>query len=39
MISTSVEKVHEAYEDVLTALSQGGLKSKLKTLEVTLVIR
>ncbi|MBA0573085.1 hypothetical protein Golob_000379, partial [Gossypium lobatum] len=34
MITTSVEKVHEAYEDVLTALSQGGLKPKLKTLEI-----
>ncbi|KAK8656366.1 hypothetical protein V6N13_098319 [Hibiscus sabdariffa] len=35
MITTSVDKVHEAYEDVLTALSQGELKSKLKTLEIT----
>ncbi|PPR94144.1 hypothetical protein GOBAR_AA26531 [Gossypium barbadense] len=34
MITTTVEKVHEAYEDVLTALSQGGLKPKLKTLEI-----
>ncbi|KAH1033170.1 hypothetical protein J1N35_045344 [Gossypium stocksii] len=32
MITTSVEKVHEAYEDVLNAFSQGGLKSK--TLEI-----
>ncbi|XP_017646994.1 uncharacterized protein LOC108487219 [Gossypium arboreum] len=32
MVTTSVEKVHEAYEDVMTALSQGGLKSK--TLEI-----
>ncbi|PPS18134.1 hypothetical protein GOBAR_AA02442 [Gossypium barbadense] len=32
MITTSVEKMYEAYEDVLTALSQGGLKSK--TLEI-----
>ncbi|KAH1106862.1 hypothetical protein J1N35_010630 [Gossypium stocksii] len=32
MITTFVEKVHEAYEGMLTALSQGGLKSK--TLEI-----
>ncbi|KAK5793485.1 Histone H3.2 [Gossypium arboreum] len=32
MITTFVEKGHEAYEDVLTTLSQGGLKSK--TLEI-----
>ncbi|KAH1129826.1 hypothetical protein J1N35_001204 [Gossypium stocksii] len=28
MITTSVEKVHEAYEGMLTALFPGGLKSK-----------
>ncbi|XP_039006950.1 uncharacterized protein LOC120134580 [Hibiscus syriacus] len=33
MITTSVDKVHEAYEDVLTALSR-ELKAKLKTLEI-----
>ena len=34
MIATS-DKAHEAYEDVLNIISEGGLKSKLKNLEVT----
>ncbi|KAK8568233.1 hypothetical protein V6N12_006789 [Hibiscus sabdariffa] len=34
----TADKVRGAYEDVLTALSQGELKSKLKTLEIILVL-
>ncbi|XVE93504.1 hypothetical protein REPUB_Repub01dG0198400 [Reevesia pubescens] len=33
MITSSADKLHEAYEDVLTVFSQ-GLKSKLKTLKI-----
>ncbi|KAE8691516.1 Detected protein of unknown function [Hibiscus syriacus] len=34
MITTSADKVHEAYDYVPTALSQGELKAKFNTLEI-----